>query len=168
MRRGRPTAGQSPPWLARPDEHFFSSSMTSTGDRVVVSLTFDARYLAPASAVIRSCLVHTGGESLQFEAIHDETLSSHDRQRLRAMCEEAGAGINLHLMDERRLRGLPAVDRFGSVVWWRLVLPDLLEHVDRVLYLDCDTLVLSGLQPLWREAVGASTVAAVANVIEPR
>ena len=44
--------------------------MTSTGERVVVTLTFDENYLAPAAAVIRSCVVHTGGESLQFEVIH--------------------------------------------------------------------------------------------------
>jgi lipopolysaccharide biosynthesis glycosyltransferase len=136
-------------------------------DRVVVALTFDANYLAPAAAVIRSCLIHTGGPSLRFEIIHDESLSSHDRQRLQAMCGDAGAGINLHLMDERRLRGLPAVDRFGSTVWWRLLLPELLGDVDRVLYLDCDTLVLSSLDPLWGEALGTSAVAAVANVIEP-
>jgi len=137
-------------------------------ERVVVSLTFDANYLAPAAAVIRSCLVHTGGQLLRFEVIHDESLSSHERQRLQAMCGEAGARINLHLMDERRLRGLPAVDRFGSIVWWRLLLPELLEDVDRVLYLDCDTLALSSLLPLWREDLGTSALAAVANVIEPR
>ena len=137
-------------------------------DRVVVSLTFDSNYVAPASAVIRSCLITTGGPSLQFEVIHDESLTSHDRRELTSMCRDVGADINLHLMDERRLRGLPAVDRFGSIVWWRLVLPDLLEHVDRVLYLDCDTLVLSSLHPLWREALRTSPLAAVANVIEPR
>jgi lipopolysaccharide biosynthesis glycosyltransferase len=71
-------------------------------------------------------------------------------------------------MDERRLRGLPAVDRFGSIVWWRLLLPDLLEHVDRLLYLDCDTLVLSSLHPLWREDMGTCALAAVANVVEPQ
>jgi lipopolysaccharide biosynthesis glycosyltransferase len=141
--------------------------MTSTDDRVVVALTFDANYLAPASTVMRSCLAHTGGGSLQFEVIHDESLSNHDRQRLQAMCGEAGAEINLRLMDERRLRGLPSVDRFGSIVWWRLFLPDLLEDVDRVLYLDCDTLVLSSLHPLWGEDLGTSALAAVANVIEP-
>ena len=92
------------------------SSPGSMGDRVVISLTFDANYLAPASAVIRSCLVHNRGPSLQFEIIHDETLSRHDRQKLEAMCGEAGAEINLRLMDERRLRGLPTVDRFGSIV----------------------------------------------------
>jgi lipopolysaccharide biosynthesis glycosyltransferase len=139
-----------------------------TDDRIVVSLTFDANYLAPASAVIRSCLVHSNGRSLQFEIIHDESLSRDDRQRLQAMCVEAGALVNLHLMDERRLRGLPAVDRFGSIVWWRLLLPELLEHVDRLLYLDCDTLVLSSLDPLWREDLGTSPLAAVANVVEPR
>jgi lipopolysaccharide biosynthesis glycosyltransferase len=137
-------------------------------DRVVVSLTFDANYLAPAAAVMRSCLVHTDGQSLQFEVIHDESLSRHDRQRLQAMCGDAGAVINLRLMDERRLRGLPSVDRFGSIVWWRLFLPELLEDVDRVLYLDCDTLALSSLHPLWGEDLGASALAAVANVVEPR
>ena len=138
-----------------------------TGDRIVVSLTFDANYVAPASAVMRSCIVHTGGQSLRFEVIHDESLSRHDCRRLQAMCDEAGAEINLRVMDERRLRGLPSVDRFGSIVWWRLFLPDLLEDVGRVLYLDCDTLALSCLRPLWGEDLGASALAAVANVIEP-
>lgn len=135
---------------------------------VVVALTFDANYLAPASVVIRSCLLHSAGSSLQFEVVHDESLTAHDRRLLREMCEGAGAVLNLHVMDERRLRGLPAVDRFGSIVWWRLVLPEVLESVDRVLYLDCDTLVLSSLHPLWTEELGSSAVGAVANVIEPR
>ena len=138
-----------------------------TRDRIVVSLTFDANYVAPASAVMRSCIVQTGGQSLRFEVIHDENLSRPDRRRLQEMCGEAGAEINLRVMDERRLRGLPSVDRFGSIVWWRLFLPELLEDVDRALYLDCDTLVLSSLHPLWKEDLGASSLAAVANVIEP-
>src|SRR5690348_12599353 len=137
-------------------------------DRVVVCLTFDANYLAPAATVMMSCLVHTGGPSLQFEIIHDESLSSRAREKLQAMCGDAGARLNLHLMDERRLHGLPSVDRFGSIVWWRLFLPELLEHVDRVLYLDCDTLALSSLHPLWGQDLGEPVLAAVANVVEPR
>jgi lipopolysaccharide biosynthesis glycosyltransferase len=141
--------------------------MTSAADRVVVCLTFDRNYLAPAAAVIRSCLVHTDGQAPQFEIVHDETVSRQDRQRIETMCRDAGAAVNFHLMDDHRLRGLPHADRFGSIVWWRLFLPELIDGVDRVLYLDCDTLVLSSLRPLWDEDLGARVLAAVANVVEP-
>jgi lipopolysaccharide biosynthesis glycosyltransferase len=52
-------------------------------------------------------------------------------------------------------------------VWSRLLLPEVLGEASRVLYLDCDVLVLDRLDPLWQLDLGTSVVAAVANVIEP-
>jgi UDP-glucose/galactose:(glucosyl)LPS alpha-1,2-glucosyl/galactosyltransferase len=48
-----------------------------------------------------------------------------------------------------------------------LFFPDLFEDLPRVLYLDCDVLVMSSLHPLWHLDLGESPLAAVANVVEP-
>lgn len=143
------------------------AEVSGARDRIVLVLAFNESYLAPASTVIRSCLLQHEGEELRFEVIHDESLSSPDLKMLEEMCRVDGAEINFHLMDEGRLQGLPVIDRFGLIVWSRLFLPDLLQDTPRALYLDCDVLVLSSLRPLWQEDLGTSPLGAVANVVEP-
>ena len=62
---------------------------------------------------------------------------------------------------------LPTTPRFGSIVWLRFWLPDLLLDRSRALYLDSDTLVMSDLHALWDTPLDAHPLAAVANVVEP-
>jgi lipopolysaccharide biosynthesis glycosyltransferase len=136
-------------------------------DPIVVALALDSSYVAPASAVIRSCLLrHSGGE-LRFEVVHDGSISNEHARLLEAMCVASGSEIRLHPVGERLFRGLPLIGRFGPIVWSRLFLPEVLSEVSRVLYLDCDVLVLDRLDPLWQLDLEGSVVAAVANVIEP-
>jgi lipopolysaccharide biosynthesis glycosyltransferase len=53
-------------------------------------------------------------------------------------------------------------------MWYRVFLPDLLPAVDRVLYLDADTLVVDALAPLWETPLDGAYVGAVTNVLEPQ
>lgn len=135
-------------------------------DRIVIALAFDSKYLAPAAAVIMSCLSHHDDGELRFELIHDRTVSEGDLHALRAMCEVHGGTVAPHLIDARA-EHLPVINRFGSIVWSRFFLPDLLETTPRVLYLDCDVLVLSSLRPLWCTDLGSASLGAVANVVAP-
>ena len=145
------------------------ASRTSTGDtRIVVALAFDRNYVAPASVVIRSCLLRHPGHELRFEAVTDGTITSQNCQELARMCEAEGGEINFHIIDNRLLEGLPAVDRFGPIVWSRFFLTDLVGDLPRALYLDSDVLVLDRLDSLWQTDLRGSPLAAVANVVEPR
>jgi lipopolysaccharide biosynthesis glycosyltransferase len=134
---------------------------------LVVAMAFDSGYCAPAAALVRSCLLaHRRGE-LQLELVHDRSLSPADLERLEEMCRDGGAGVRFHLVGEEQLGGLPRVDRFGPIVWARVLLPDLLPDARRAIYLDCDTLVLSSLQALWSVDLDGCALGAVANVVEP-
>ncbi|MBV8159871.1 MAG: glycosyltransferase family 8 protein [Acidimicrobiia bacterium] len=144
-----------------------SSGLASRTDPVVVALAFDSSYVAPASTLIRSCLRRHDGPELRFEVIHDDDVPDDHLRRLEGMCLEHGASIRIHRIDPRLVGGLPLIDRFGPVVWSRLFLPEILSDVTRVLYLDCDVLVLNRLDPLWEVELGPSVMAAAANVVEP-
>ena len=136
-------------------------------DPIVVTVGFDSGYLAPASVLIKSCLLlHQAGE-LQFEAMHDGSVNVDHRRLLTAMCAEHGAEIRFHRVDDDVVSRLPHIDRFGPIVWSRLFLPTLLQDLPRVLYLDSDVLVLGRLDPLWDTELGMLPLAAVANVVEP-
>ena len=49
-------------------------------------------------------------------------------------------------------------------MWYRIFLPELLPDVDRVLYLDVDTLAVDSLEPLWATDLGDAPGGAVTNV----
>jgi lipopolysaccharide biosynthesis glycosyltransferase len=51
-------------------------------------------------------------------------------------------------------------------MWHRLFLPELVPEVERVLYLDVDTIVADALEPLWRTELGDAYLGAVTNVFQ--
>jgi lipopolysaccharide biosynthesis glycosyltransferase len=53
------------------------------------------------------------------------------------------------------------------LIWARTLLPELLPEVDKVLYLDADTIVVDSPVPLWHTQLGDAYFAAVANPLYP-
>jgi lipopolysaccharide biosynthesis glycosyltransferase len=98
--------------------------------------------------------------------LHDGTLATHPGlEMLRGMVKASGAELRVHSVADDGVPALPAMGRYGSVVWLRFLLPDLLPEVARVLYLDADTLVLSPLAPLFATDLGGAPLGAVPNVV---
>jgi lipopolysaccharide biosynthesis glycosyltransferase len=82
-----------------------------------------------------------------------------------------GAGLErLHLPPLRHVkikahpldtpRAAPFEAKPGNATWWRLLLPELLRDVDRVVYIDSDMLVLGDLTPLATLDLGGNLAAA--------
>jgi lipopolysaccharide biosynthesis glycosyltransferase len=68
---------------------------------------------------------------------------------------------------DERVDGLPVMDRIPGVMWYRVFLPELLPTTSRILYLDCDTLVVDDLSLLWDVDLQGSYLGAVDNAFEP-
>jgi lipopolysaccharide biosynthesis glycosyltransferase len=134
---------------------------------VHVAFATDARYLPWCGVAIRSCLDYAD-DDLTVHVLHDGGLDdTADAQRLRDMVDSTSAKLMMHTIDPAKTSALPTVDRWGTVVWLRFLLPDLLPDVARVLYLDADTLVVSPLAPLFATDLGSAPFAAVSNVVQP-
>lgn len=129
-----------------------------------VALAADSDYLPHAATVLHSLLTSNPPSSVNAHLLHPPTLSSKAVGRLRAMVEDLGGSICFHNIDPVAVAGLPSMGRISQVMWYRLLLPDLLPETHRVLYLDCDTLAMDDLSPLWRLDMHARPVAAVSNV----
>ena len=131
-----------------------------------VAFAIDAGYLPWCATAIRSLLDHCDASRLVVHVVHDGTIERHPRlTALRDMVERSGAALELHRPDPGTTSALPAVDRFGSIVWLRFLLPDLLQMTSRVLYLDADTLVTDDLEPLWDADLHGMPIGAVSNVV---
>ncbi|MBW3549488.1 MAG: hypothetical protein KY442_01320 [Proteobacteria bacterium] len=115
-----------------------------------------------------SCL-RAGTRDVVVHLLHAPDVSAHDLGRLRAMVEAEGAELRPHPVAELALGRLPdAVSAHGGAVSCaRLLLPDLLPDVERLVYLDADTLTRQPLDPLWDQPLGGQVLGAVRNVVEP-
>jgi len=135
---------------------------------VHIAFAIDPRYLPWCAVAIRSCLDH-GTPGLTVHLLHDGSLEGNSGvDDLAGMVEDAGASLAVHAVDPAAVAPLPLVGRFGSVVWLRLLLPELLPDVRRVLYLDADTLVVSPLAPLFASDLEGAPLAAVPGVTTGR
>ena len=136
---------------------------------IQVAMASNSRYLPWCAVAMLSCLRSTPEQPVRFHLLHEGDLSAHDRSRLATMVESAGGEIAFHGLTSNRLGTLPSKgDALGGrISWSRVVLPELLHDVERIVYLDADTLVTASLGELWRTPLDGRPLAAVRNVVEP-
>lgn len=127
----------------------------------------DEMYAPHAAAMIHSAISTNPAVEIRAHFLHPARFPTDSMERLREMVHHLGASIVFHEVAHGAADGLPAMGRISEVMWYRLALPDLLPATERVLYLDCDTLVLGPLAPLWELDLQGCSVAAVTNVFPP-
>jgi lipopolysaccharide biosynthesis glycosyltransferase len=131
-----------------------------------VACAADEAYVGHCATMLHSLLTRHASDGVVVHFLHAPTFDADDRARLAAHIERNGGTVELHAIDDAHLAGLPAINGIPPIMWNRVFLPELLPDVDRVLYLDADTLIVDDLRPLWREPLADTYVAAVTNVLE--
>jgi lipopolysaccharide biosynthesis glycosyltransferase len=117
--------------------------------------------------MLRSALLNPGGLDVRVHYLCDSGLGAEWTRPLAGMVEDLGGSIDFLEVDPQAVGDLPTDPQFTSAMWYRILLPDLLGSLDRVLYLDVDTLVLDALAPLWETDLAGNYLAAVSNVFQP-
>jgi lipopolysaccharide biosynthesis glycosyltransferase len=124
-------------------------------------------YIEHSAVMLRSALVNSGSLDIRIHYLCDSGLDADATVPLTGMVEELGGTISFLEINPGTVDDLPTDPQFTSAMWYRILLPDLLGSVDRVLYLDVDTLVVDSLEPLWEADLTGSYLAAVTNVFQP-
>ncbi len=124
-----------------------------------VACAAEGAYVPHSAAMLHSVLAQAG--DVQVHYLHGPGF------REAAALRELVDGIAFHPVAPEAVAGFPSRHRFTPAMWYRLFLPELLPDVDRVLYLDADTLAMDSLAELWATDLEGHWVAAVTNVFEP-
>ncbi len=134
-----------------------------------VCFSADNNYAQHLAVSIASILHHKGSEHIVFFVL-DGGISEENRNTLRAMTEGKGAEIRFITVDDAAFRDAPIQTMQGTVAhvsiatYFRLLLPDILPDVDKVVYLDCDLICRSSLLPLYEEDMGQDWIRGVVDI----
>ena len=134
-----------------------------------VAVITDRAYLPWCATTVLSCVRASGGARPTIHVLHAPDVDDDDRRRLAASVAGAGGVVEFHPVDEDAVASLPTKGTAfgGRICWLRVLLPDVLPDLARVVYLDADTFAVGGIEELWTLPLGDAPVAAVSNVTEP-
>lgn len=138
--------------------------MIDDGEQAVlhIACASNAGYLPHVAALMESLAASNRPADLRLHLLHDDSVTPALGQELLRAAERLGLSLRLLSPPPGLIRELPpAGQRYPALIWYRILLPELLASQERVLYLDADTLVLQDLHPLWRTELGESFLAAV-------
>jgi lipopolysaccharide biosynthesis glycosyltransferase len=127
----------------------------------------DRAYLPWTATLLLSALDRHDPGALIVHLLHGGDVPDTDAQLLDGLVSRGGGTLLSHVVSDERIDALRRPSSGGWVTWYRLVVPDVLGGVGRVVLLDGDTFICEPLGPLWTTALDDSPLAAVANVVEP-
>jgi lipopolysaccharide biosynthesis glycosyltransferase len=132
-----------------------------------VGCSASEEYTPHSAAMLHSVLARRGALDVHAHYLVAPDYAGDAREKLAAMFAAHGATITFTEVPDELVTGLSTAHRFPKNAWYRLYLPDLLADVDRVLYLDVDTIAVDRLDGLWATDLRGNLAAAVTNVFEP-
>jgi lipopolysaccharide biosynthesis glycosyltransferase len=144
-----------------------SSSGASAALHVAVAT--DMAYLPWCAVALLSCQRATVERRVHVHVLHEGDLSREAQCRLGGMVRAGDGEVSYHVVSDDRMAPLPSKgpDLGGRTSWIRIFLPEMLPDLDRILYLDADTMTIRSVSPLWTAPLDGAPVAAVSNVVEP-
>jgi lipopolysaccharide biosynthesis glycosyltransferase len=131
-----------------------------------IAITPDDRYVHQGIAMLNSLRQHNKNHRLIVHILHDH-LSFSSRLKLRLFCLKYGLKIQFYQIKESPFHAAPLAYHFSGTVYNRLLLASILnEKIKKVLYLDCDLIVLQDLTELYDTDLARNYLAAVKEIIE--
>jgi lipopolysaccharide biosynthesis glycosyltransferase len=130
-------------------------------DSLVIACASDSGYALPLAVMLRSLIANLGPRSQVEVYCVDDGISSADKAKVLASVTDR---LTLHWLEPSRsaLSGLPTWGRMPRTTYQKLTLGEWLpEHAEKVIWLDCDLLLLDDIMPLWDADLGKWHVLAV-------
>ncbi|WP_282170653.1 glycosyltransferase family 8 protein [Ruegeria atlantica] len=138
-----------------------SADPRSANKTIEVCLAFDSNFVQHAAVTLLSAAqALSPEEKLIVHVLQAGDISSGDRDAFSKVAPEST--IHWHEIDVQRFNKLPDNrDHVSLATYLRLFIPEVLGEIsDRVIYLDCDTIVSDRLAKLWNQDIGDGPIAA--------
>ncbi len=114
-----------------------------------ILVTLDSNYIYPLTVMLKS-LMHNDKDSFFHLYVAHSTLTENDFAKIRDAVDESRVEIHPIIIKASLLKGAPILKRLTRETYYRLLLCEFLPpDVDRILYIDPDTVILKPLTDLY-------------------
>ena len=114
---------------------------------------------------MRSVLLHGGASHYEVFILHSD-LAPADEERVRAALPEVG--LHFVFVDPAMFDGFPESKRYPRQIYYRIAAPLLLpDTLERILYLDADTVIINPLTQLYAAPFGDAYFMACTHTRKP-
>lgn len=143
--------------LSHPDYiHIQPNSCPEIGGEVNLVLITDSRYIVPTSVSMLSAIQNKCANSIYNFYIIAENITQADENFLLQLKNKAPETVNITIIPQKE-PDIPFenMQRFlqYKVGMHKIFLPNILNNLDKVIYMDGDTLVLKDLRPLFNNDI---------------
>lgn len=124
----------------------------------------DGKYCSWLGVAMQSLVEHTN-EKIDFHILHDDTLTTINRQRLEYIASRTNNKIDFHPIDKKYFDSQNeqmGIYTIGAL--FRILLPEICLNLPRIIYLDSDILVNIDIKELWNIDIEDYYMAAVPDI----
>ncbi len=131
-----------------------------------IAFASDENYVPHLAAVIASILTNAEKEDDFHIYVLDGGIQPESQQKIKQLEIIHSSAIDFLRPDLNVLKDCPEIAHFSKNAYSRLLLPDMLPNLDRILYMDCDMIVTSSLRSLWKSDFQGKSLAAVEDLAD--
>ncbi len=132
--------------------------------KINVCISCDENYAKYASVVIASILYNAQDEDFLHFYVLDGDISSESKSKILSLTKIKPCEIDFIKVDETKLEIYKQINTHEYITlptYYRLILSELLPDVDKIIYLDCDTVVNTSLKDLFETDLAENIIAGV-------
>lgn len=135
-----------------------------------IVLTTDANYVMPCGVLLLSLCKSNPDVTITVHIICDNSVGDKEKEDLKqTVCFNHNLSIKYYHIEGDLFDNYPSLQNayLSKAAYYRLFLTDILpSNIDKVLYLDCDLLVLNSLKDLWQIDLKDFALAAIIDSME--
>ena len=117
---------------------------------IPVVFTFDKRIILGAAVAIKSLIDNANPDTVYRIYVYHPDIDNKTIIEFQKMLENSRHRINFEFVDKKRFKDAPiSKGSWREVVYYRLLIPELLKNYDKVIYSDVDVLFKKDLSEVY-------------------
>lgn len=128
-----------------------------------ILVTLDSNYIGPLTVMLKSIMLTNPDNEFDLYVAHS-SLTDEDFEKIDSVIDKKRTRVHSVTVSPGILENAPVLKRISKETYYRLLMMDYLpEELDRVLYIDPDTVILRDLSPLYNVDFKGKTLAAAGH-----
>ncbi len=126
-------------------------------------VTLNSSYVKPLCVMLNSLMISNPNEKIDLYVAHS-SLSKSDFKKIEKHIVKNRVKVHSIVVDDKLMADAPVLERISKETYYRLLLLDFLPpELDRILYIDPDTVIINSLKTLYNLPLNGKILAAAGH-----